>query len=46
MPKVVFCPNCHKKIIVPRFVHQVNVISDIKIECSDKTCKGKVIIKK
>ncbi len=44
IPVIVYCPNCHKPIR-PRFKGNVQVLGNITIECGDKKCGGKVIIK-
>lgn len=41
IPKVVFCPKCHKKVNVPKIAGQVTVLGDIKVEC---TCGNKIKI--
>lgn len=47
IPKIVYCPNCKKRINVPRFLLSGNIqVKDgITIECGDKKCGGKVNIK-
>lgn len=46
IPKVVFCPLCHKRINVPKIAGQINVVSGfITLECTDKNCSGKVKLK-
>lgn len=43
--KVVFCPKCHKRINVPKMLSSMVVLGKIELECADKNCGGKVIIK-
>jgi lysophospholipase L1-like esterase len=46
IPKIVYCPKCHKIIRVPlRGAQNIEVLTNIIIECADKNCKGKVVIK-
>ncbi len=45
IPLVQYCPKCKKRINVPKFVNAINVLSGITIECGDKKCGGKIIIK-
>lgn len=46
IPKIIFCPKCHKIINVPKIAGQINVLSGfITIECGDKKCGGKVKLK-
>lgn len=45
IPLVHFCPKCKKRINVPKFINNVNVVNGITIECADKKCGGKVKIK-
>lgn len=45
IPLVMFCPKCKKRINVPKFINNVNVLTEINIECADKKCGGKVRIK-
>lgn len=46
--KIVFCPNCRKKIIIPEVVRTGNMVITtgfVTVECGDKKCGGKVKIK-
>lgn len=45
IPLVHFCPKCRKRINVPKFVNNIKVEKGITIECADKKCGGKVVIK-
>lgn len=45
IPLVLYCPKCHKKISVPKFINSLNVLNGITVECADKKCGGKVKIK-
>lgn len=45
IPLVHFCPKCKKRINVPKFINNITVMNGITIECADKKCGGKVIIK-
>ncbi len=41
--KVKFCPNCHKKMVIPAFVEQLNDSVNVNLECGN--CKkGKVFL--
>ncbi len=44
VPKIVFCPKCHKPIKT-RLNGSIEVAAKITIECGDKTCSGKVVLK-
>ena len=47
MTKFYFCPNCHTRIIPPKFLFQANIKTEkgITIQCGVKGCKGKVKFK-
>ncbi len=54
MPKVIFCPKCHKRIRIPlKGFENLEVKMGITIECGNVTmwgnkrtqCTGKVVIK-
>ncbi len=46
IPLVTFCPRCKKRINVPKFVGNINVLSGfITLECADKKCGGKAKLK-
>lgn len=45
IPKVLFCPLCHIKIIVPKWLLGGNVKGNVNIACPNKKCKGKVKLK-
>ena len=43
--KPLFCPNCHKRIIPPKFLLNSNIQGNIKLKCGDEKCKGVLTIK-
>jgi RNase P subunit RPR2 len=45
--KPLFCPNCHTRIIPPKFLFNANIKTEngITIQCGVKGCKGKVKFK-
>lgn len=43
--KPLFCPKCHKRIILPKFLDKVNIQGNINLKCGDEKCKGIVKIK-
>jgi hypothetical protein len=45
IPLILYCPKCHKRINIPKFINNLNVLTDINIECADKKCGGKIKIK-
>ncbi len=54
MPKIIFCPKCHKRIKIPmKGFENLEIKNSITIECGNVTmwgkkktqCSGKVIIK-
>lgn len=42
---VQYCPKCHKKMNVPKFINMVNVVNGITIKCGDNNCSGVIKIK-
>jgi len=45
--KLLFCPNCHTRIIPPKFLFNANIKTEkgITIKCGVPNCKGKVKFK-
>ena len=44
IPKIVYCPRCHRPVQVPKIAGQINVASGfVTIECG--SCKTKVKVK-
>lgn len=40
--KIIFCPKCHRRVVLPKFLLQGNVNAEngVTIKCSN--CEGKV----
>lgn len=43
--KPLFCPKCHKRVMPPKFLSNVNIQGNINLKCGDVKCKGEVKIK-
>lgn len=42
--KPLFCPKCHRRIEIPKFLLNANIKAEngITLQCGFKPCKGKV----
>lgn len=47
MSKTLFCNKCHKRIVPPAFLKQMEgqIKGKMKINCGDTKCKGHATIK-
>jgi len=43
--KILWCPRCHKRVILPEFAMNANIQGKIKIKCGDAKCSGSITIK-